>query len=53
MSVAKVIICDSKRQRDQQVAQGRRDGYYATVKVVHDTGGHEVFIVTIHGKKKK
>jgi hypothetical protein len=53
MSVAKVIICNSKRERDQQVAQGRRDGYHVTVKVTQNPKGQEVFIVTFHGKKKK
>lgn len=53
MSVAKVVVCESKRKSDQQVAQGRRDGYHVTVKIVHNTKGQEVFMVTIHGKKNK
>lgn len=46
------IVCDTKKEREQQIKKWREGGYHVTHRTAHSAKGHEIYVVVVHGKKR-
>lgn len=46
------IVCETKKEREQQIKKWRDGDYHVTHSVAHSAKGHEIYVVIIHGKKE-